>query len=60
MIDRINGEELSNIYRKSLPEALSFICLKINELVHEYNKKPLPKPYPTIELNPPISKDIWI
>lgn len=41
MIDKINGEELSNIYRKSLPQALAFIVFKLNEVITEHNKKPI-------------------
>ena len=73
MIDIIDGTELSNVYRQSLPKALALMVKKINQLIIlSNNKKPLFKPdlhkmlleglTRPIDTNPNIriSKDIWI
>jgi len=70
MIDKINGTELSNLYRLSLPKALSFLGLKINELIILSNNKLIKKDEDLLSLltqsnfdtNPNIqlSKDKWI
>ncbi len=73
MIEKIDGTELSNVYRQSLPKALALIVEKINQLIIlSNNKKPLFKPdihkmlleglTRPIDTNPNIriSKDIWI
>ena len=39
MITEINGTDFSNVYRLSLPQSLSLIILKLNEIIREHNKK---------------------
>ncbi len=37
MISKVNGSTFSKIYDQSLPASLSFILLKLNELIEQNN-----------------------
>ncbi len=75
MITEINGTDFSNVYRLSLPQSLSLIIMKLNEVIKEHNKKPIKDNSVQrslvksllgsdweLDTNPNIriSKDIWI
>ncbi len=61
MIEKINGTDFSNLYRLSLPKALAFICLRVNQLITISNDKiiKLEIEYET-KPNIRLSKDQWL
>ena len=75
MISKVNGSTFSKIYDQSLPAALSFMLLKLNEVIEQSNndineimklegslQKVLTKQYLKFQLPQVnrLSKDEWI